>query len=483
MYSKKIEIVGLGAGDIEQLPLSIYKKLTKSNKPIYVRTIDHPVVEELKKEGVIFESFDMIYQENDQFHQVYEKIAEKLIELAQNSSIIYAVPGHPMLAEKSVQLLLERKEAEVEIIGGQSYLDDLFTALQIDPINGFQFVDGTSFKRSDLDYRHHLIFCQVYDSFVASNVKLALLEDLPASYGVKIVEAVGSREENIKTIPLEELDRAVKVSNLTSVYVPPASPDILHHTFPSLREVIARLRGPDGCPWDRAQTHESLKEYAIEEIYELIDVIDDADDDGIIEELGDILLQVMLHSQIGEDHGYFTVDDVIRTITDKMIHRHPHVFADKQVKSLDALYKNWDDLKKAEKKDQRHSVLDGVPRRLPALARALKLQEKAAKVGFSWGAVAGAWEKLREELAEVQGAVKKEYPKEIEKEIGDVLFVLANIARYYQVNPEMALNESNKKFISRFTYMEKKLHEKGKDIETTSLDEMDMYWNEAKTKE
>uniref|UniRef100_UPI00301818C1 SAM-dependent methyltransferase n=1 Tax=Oceanobacillus massiliensis TaxID=1465765 RepID=UPI00301818C1 len=219
----KIEVIGLGAGDAEQLPLGIYRKLTQSETIIYTRTIDHPVIETLKAEDVRFESFDVMYEEEEQFGAVYERITEALLGYAMESdqTIIYAVPGHPMLAEKTVQLLLEQDAVDVKVAGGQSYLDDLFTSLKIDPIEGFQFADGTSFNRSELDYRHHIIFCQVYDRFIASNVKLALLEDLPPDYEVTIVEAAGSNLEKITVVPLEELDHSMEISNLTSVYIPP----------------------------------------------------------------------------------------------------------------------------------------------------------------------------------------------------------------------------------------------------------------------
>ncbi|OZU89532.1 nucleoside triphosphate pyrophosphohydrolase [Virgibacillus indicus] len=479
----KIEIIGLGAGDINQLALGIYKKLIGVKGVIYTRTLDHPVVQTLVEEGVRFEAFDAHYEEHDQFEDVYQSIVETLLTKAENEPVIYTVPGHPMLAEKTVQLLLEQKEVEVDVSGGQSYLDDLFTALKIDPIDGFQFVDGTAFERSRLDYRHHLIFCQVYDRFIASDIKLTLLEDLPADYEVVIVEAAGSDAEKINRIPLEELDHTIEISNLTSVYIPPAAEGLLNHTFTRLREVIAALRAPDGCPWDRAQTHETLREYAIEEVYELIDAIDDEDDEGIIEELGDILLQVMLHSQIGEDDGYFTVDDIILSITEKMIHRHPHVFADTQVESVDDVYKNWDELKKEEKGDRRKSVLDGIPKQLPSLAKAFKLQKKAAKVGFDWDDVKDIWQKLDEELREVQEAIKQDDQSEIEKEFGDVLFVLANLSRYYKINPETALNLTNQKFISRFSYIEKQLDQVEKDINKSTLEEMDELWNQAKERE
>jgi len=481
--TKHIDIIGLGAGDINQLPLGIYKKLTTHQSPVFVRTVDHPAVQALKEAGVVFQAFDDIYEAEEQFEAVYDRIVETLVEKAGEAPIIYAVPGHPMLAEKTVQLLQERTDISVNIGGGQSYLDALFTSLKIDPIDGFQFVDGTSFDRSQLDYRHHIIFCQVYDRFIASEVKLALLEDLPADYQVTIVEAAGSEMEKLTTMPLEELDHTLEVNNLTSVYIPPAPTQLLNHTFSRLREIITALRAPGGCPWDREQTHETLREYAIEEVYELIDAIDQQDDEGIVEELGDVLLQVMLHSQVGEDDGYFMIDDVIKAVTDKMIHRHPHVFANAEADTVEQVYKNWDALKQEEKGTQRQSVLDGVPKSLPALAKASKLQKKAAKVGFDWTDVKEIWDKLEEEILEVNEAIDRKEHDEVEQEFGDVLFVLANLARYYKVNPEIALNRTNQKFTSRFSYIEQQLEKQGKDIKATTLEEMDQYWNQAKGKE
>ncbi|MYL44343.1 nucleoside triphosphate pyrophosphohydrolase [Virgibacillus halodenitrificans] len=479
----KIEIIGLGAGDIDQLPLGLYKKLVNQKNTVYTRTKDHPVIRSLEEEGVLFTSFDWMYEEEANFGDVYERIVGSLIEKGRKESIIYTVPGHPMLAEKTVQLLLDQKEVEVDILGGQSYLDDLFTTLQIDPIEGFQFVDGTSFKRNQLNYHNHIIFCQVYDRFIASEVKLALLEDLPPEFEIKVVDAAGSEQESIRTMPLEELDHSMEISNLTSIYIPPAPENLLQHTFSRLKEVIAVLRGPDGCPWDREQTHESLREYAVEEVYELIEAIDKQDDENIVEELGDMLLQVMLHSQIGEDDGFFTVDDVIRSITTKMIHRHPHVFADVSVDSIDQVYKNWDELKREEKGEARTSLLDGVPNHLPSLAKAYKLQKKAAKVGFNWDNADDIWDKLSEEIDEVKEAIQSGNEEEMEKEFGDVLFVLANLTRYYKFNPEIALNRSNQKFYSRFQFIEKQIQEKNLDINQVSLEKMDYFWNLAKERE
>src|SRR5690625_3711924 len=358
----KIEVIGLGAGDIDQLPLGIYRKLKNSNNPIFVRTMNHPVIHSLLQDEVEFIGFDSYYEETDDFQIVYTNIVETLKKEAQDKTILYAVPGHPMLAERTVQLLLEQNELIVDIIGGQSYLDDLFTVLKIDPIEGFQLIDATSLQREEINYQAHVVFCQVYDQFIASDIKLMLLEDLSPEYEVTIVEAAGSMDERIMKLPLKELDRMMKIGNLTSVYVPPVAKNELTHQFTTLRSVIRTLRGPDGCPWDKKQTHESLREYALEEVYELIDAINREDDDGLIEELGDVLLQVMLHSQIGEDQGYFSIDDVIETITKKMIHRHPHVFGDH------GNIKTWDELKQEEKGRAKNScVLDSVIRHAAAL--------------------------------------------------------------------------------------------------------------------
>ncbi|CQR47474.1 Nucleoside triphosphate pyrophosphohydrolase/pyrophosphatase MazG [Paraliobacillus sp. PM-2] len=479
-----IEIIGLGAGDIEQLSLGVYRKLKNSKQPIYVRTFDHPVIRTLQEEGVSFHSFDDTYEQHDTFEQVYQTIANTLTEKARIlGSFIYAVPGHPMLAEKTVQLLIESSEVEVSITGGQSYLDPLFTALQIDPIDGFQFLDATDFSRSQIDYRNHTIFCQVYDSFIASEVKLVLLEDLPPQHPVTVIEAVGSKQEKIQTIELVELDQGVKLSNLTSVYITPAKAEILNHQFFRLRDVIATLRSPSGCPWDNKQTNQSLRNYLIEEAYELIDAINEENDDAIIEELGDVLLQVMLHSQIGEDMGYFTIDDVIESITHKMIRRHPHVFGNVKVAGEADVLQNWQEIKVSEKMESTcTSLLNRVPKSASPLVKAEALQKEAATVGFDWSTPEPIWKKIFEEINECKEAIKKSNNIEIEKEFGDILFAIVNIARYYNVNANLALEQTNQKFIRRFQFIEEKVARNERLIEDYSLEELDKLWNEAKTK-
>lgn len=473
-----IEIIGLGAGDLDQLPLGVYRKLKSAEGTLFVRTKDHPVVDALVAEGMIYQAFDDYYESEQGFETVYEKITAKLLEMAKAGPVLYAVPGHPMLAEKSVQLLLAQAEIPVEVIGGHSYLDDLFTALKIDPIDGFQFVDGTQFDREALSYSQHIIFCQVYDAFIASRVKLALLEDLPADYEVTIVEAAGTSAEKLLTVPLEDLDRVMEMSNLVSVYIPPVPQEHLNHTFKNLRHVIATLRGEAGCPWDRKQTHESLREFAIEEVYELIDAINRQDDEGIIEELGDVLLQVMLHSQIGEDDGYFTIDDVIRNITKKMIHRHPAVFNGEQAD------KSWDELKQEENPELKDAyLLDSVIKESPALQVAYKMQRKVAKVGFNWTDVAEIWSKFQEEKFEFLAEVEVGNMENMEAEFGDILFVLSNIALFHGLNPELALQQANEKFVRRFNYIERQLRIKGIEWSEATFSQMELFWQGAKEKE
>ncbi|MBO8157673.1 MAG: nucleoside triphosphate pyrophosphohydrolase [Bacillaceae bacterium] len=480
----RVTVVGLGAGDLEQLPIGIYQQFKKTGQKIFVRTEDHPVIESLRAEHVTFESFDSLYEQYETFEDVYQAIVDRLEKEAESHDVLYAVPGHPMLAERTVQMLLEREKQhygfEVDIKGGKSYLDDLFSALKIDPIEGFQFVDATRFKRGDLQYRNHLIFCQVYDEMIASEVKLALMEDLPHDYPVCIVHAAGSRDEWVKQVPLFQLDRDMPVSNLISVYVPPAENQLLNHQFQRLREVIAELRGPNGCPWDQKQTHESLKPYLIEEAYEVLEAIDDEDDDKIAEELGDVLLQIMLHSQIGEDDGYFSVDDVIRYITEKMIRRHPHVFGDVSAQTAEEVADNWEEIKKQEKGDSQESVLAGIAKSLPATLYAYELQAKAAKVGFDWDHPRPILEKIREELKEFQEAISNNKQQEAELEYGDVLFAAINLARYYKINPEIALQRTNRKFEERFQYIEEQISRSGRDWEDFSLNELDQFWERAK---
>lgn len=482
----KIVILGLGAGDLDQLPYGVYKKITGAER-IFLRTREHPVVAELEKEGVQFESFDFVYQRHEQFEQVYEEICEILWREAENQSIVYAVPGHPLVAERTVQLLINHSAEqgiEIEIAGGQSFIDSIFQALRVDPIEGFQLLDGSSLHRDEFNLHQHILIGQVYDTFVASNVKLTLMERLPDDYPIFVVTAAGSASEQIQQIPLYELDRVVKVNNLTSIYVPPVTEEeILYKEFQKLRQVISQLRGPNGCPWDKKQTHHTLKKYLIEETYELIEAINNDDIDNMIEELGDVLLQVVLHAQIGEDDGYFSIDDIIEGLTEKMVRRHPHVFGDTVVSDEHDVLKNWQEIKNQEKPKKETSLLDKVGNAQPNLIRAYELQKEAAKVGFDWKEITPVWAKVKEELQEFEAEIiNKEQNPNILKEYGDLLFALINLARFYDIHPEEALMATNQKFTKRFQFVENRVKESGRDFQGHTLEELDLYWDEAKKK-
>lgn len=249
-------------------------------------------------------------------------------------------------------------------------------------------------------------------------------------------------------------------------------------------DIVRALRAPDGCPWDRKQDHRTLRPFVLEEACEVAEAIDTGEPAKLREELGDLLLQIVLHSVIGEENGTFGLDDVARDISAKMIRRHPHVFADVKVSGTEDVLRNWDEIKRAEKGDAApKSVLEGIPADLPALMRAEKMQVKAARVGFDWPEVEQAMEKIPEELAELTAAYHSGDRDTIEEEIGDLLFAVVNVARFLEVDPEGALARTTRKFSARFRHIEESARRAGKRLEDMSLDEMDALWEEAKRKQ
>lgn len=247
--------------------------------------------------------------------------------------------------------------------------------------------------------------------------------------------------------------------------------------FEDLVELVAILR--EECPWDRKQTHESIKDNLIEEAYEAIEALDNNDFDEFKKEIGDLLLHVVFHSRMASETETFDIGDVIYTLMEKLIRRHPHVFGDTEVDGEEQVSENWENIKLKEGKK---STLDGLPNHLPALIRAQRMQEKAANVGFDWPAWKLAWEKLDEELQEFRQALENGDRDELSNEFGDVLFSLVNVSRYFELNAEDSLRKTNNKFEHRFRYIEKKLKEDDKVLKDATLEEMDLYWNEAKAK-
>lgn len=247
-------------------------------------------------------------------------------------------------------------------------------------------------------------------------------------------------------------------------------------------QIMARLRSPGGCPWDLEQTHQSLKKYLIEEAYELLESIDNQDDAEIMEECGDVLLQVLFHARLAEEEHRFTIQDVLACLCDKLVSRHPHVFGDAKADTPQEVLIRWEKLKNKEK-PHRTSVLDGIPPALPALMKAEKIQKKAAKVGFDWEEIDQVFDKVEEEWAEFRQAYKSYDPAHIQEEMGDLFFALVNVARYVDIDPEEALEKTNQKFIRRFRYIEETVAKQNKTLPECTLAEMDAIWEEAKTLE
>ena len=479
-----IKIVGLGPGAKEALTIGTICEL-ESNKNIFLRTEKHPTVDYLKEKKIIFDTYDNIYESIDSFDEVYLNIAKDLIKKHDDlGDLIYAVPGHPLVAEKSVFNLIDlckESNTEYKIIPAVSFIDAMIESLRIDPIQGLKIIDAFDIGNQILDKRIGTIITQVYNVLIASEVKLKLLEQYNDETEIYYVRAAGIKEqESIRRIPLFELDMQEDIDYLTSIYIPK---DLKNKKdFNDFLEIIEILRSEDGCPWDREQTHKSLEKALIEESYEVIDAIDQEDDSSLIEELGDVLLQVVFHASIGKEDGYFDISDVIEGICNKMISRHPHVFKNpSELDSSEEVLVKWDELKKKEKGYiSLTEEMRGITKGLPALLRAHKVQEKAKKVGFDFDDVSFAINKVKEELKEVIDVYNIENMEKIKEEIGDLLFSCVNVARFLKVDEEIALNCTIDKFIKRFDYIERVAKEKGIELTNMNIDQMDKLWEISK---
>ncbi|KUO96402.1 nucleoside triphosphate pyrophosphohydrolase [Ferroacidibacillus organovorans] len=481
----RLTVIGLGAGALDALPLGAYRRLLASNA-VYLRTDRHPVVDDLRREGVLFQSFDAIYDQADDFDEVYTKIVEELVAAtAERGEVLYAVPGHPAVAEKTVRLLRERiPSAGHELVfgPGQSFLDDLFLRIDVDPVEGVLLLDATDLAARQLNPRLHTVLLQMYNPMIANEVKITLAEVYGDAYEILLAQSVGvAGQERMQRIPVYQLDRLETIDHLTTLYVPPSmDAHLLRRQFHELRAIVARLRGPDGCPWDQEQTHLSLCRYAIEEAYEVAHAIEQDDPDALVDELGDLLLQVALHAEIGAEDGLFTMDDIIGHLNEKLIRRHPHVFTEQTTLTSDEVISNWQAIKAEErrKKGTEHVTwMDRVSRALPPFAQAIKLQARAAEAGFDFTDAVQIYAKVDEEVRELSEARGMD---EREDEFGDILFSLLNLARFYEIDPESALKRANLKFRARFDHMEQAAGEKNLEIRGLSLDLLEKLWQNAK---
>ncbi len=373
----KLTIMGLGPGSKKFITLDVYNKLMESKK-VYLRTAKHPIVKELQK-YTSFESFDDYYEKYETFEEVYENISKEILKKLEIEDVVYAVPGNPFVAEKTVELLINEVE-HVEVLHGSSFIDAIISSLKIDPVDGFSIIDGMNMEEVKIDITIDNLIIQVYNERVASDVKLKLMEYYPDDTDIIIVKAAGVDDlEEIIRAKLYELDR-YDLDHLTSIYIEKVVEDRDLIYLEDLVKIVDILRSPSGCPWDKKQTHQTLTKNLIEESYEVIDAIKEDDLFGLEEELGDLLLQVVFHASIASDNGYFTIKDVIAGISDKMIRRHPHVFSDVEASDVEEVKKNWEAIKSEEKNNPTlQDELNGIPNSFPPLLKLEKIQKKLLK--------------------------------------------------------------------------------------------------------
>ena len=510
-----ITIVGLGPGAVGHLSLETMS-IMQSCEQVILRTAVHPTVAALAEQGVKYTSCDDLYEAGDSFEEVYQNVVKRVLAAAHKGDVVYAVPGSPLVAEKTVVLLREQAKAQqlqLVIKPSMSFLDLAYVDLGIDPIAGLRIIDAQDFGAIADAGQYPLMITQVYSQLVASDLKIALMENLADDYEIYFLRNMGLPDAECRPVQLFELDRQPHIDHLTSVYIPPmgdeempsgimsfgdeedeevdanaATEDMVTTTafddvdIQPLVDVMRTLREPGGCPWDREQTHASIRSNMIEEVYEYLEAVDADDTEGMREELGDVLMQIVFHARMAEEAGRFDLQDVIDEVVDKLIRRHPHVFGETKVSGSDEVLVNWEAIKKTEKTERKH-VLDGVAQGLPALLRAYKLQGKAAKVGFDWPDASGVWAKVQEELGELQEALASGDKLAAEKELGDVFFAIVNYARHHKLEPEVALNGTNNRFAKRFSHVEACVEASGKHWQDFSLDELDKFWDEAKNKE
>jgi tetrapyrrole methylase family protein/MazG family protein len=495
-----ITIIGLGPGSIKDLTFEVHNLLSQAaqhDQTVYFRTLIHPTVEPLKQllPTLHIESFDRLYEEARDWHGLYQQIATELCDLADQQPVIYAVPGHPAIGETSVYNLLRmarEREISTAIVSGLSFIEPVCTLLNLDPFHsGVQIIDATELAALKSDEiagkiipTIPLLVVQVYNRRLASAVKLALGECYPDEWDIQLVRAAGTDSDaTVHAMPLYQLDRNSFANHLSTLYVPPVDVLSAHRLPETLRYITMRLRrDPDGCPWDRQQTHASITRYLLEEAYEVVEAIEENDMEHLAEELGDLLLQVYLHAEIARQDGNFSLGDVYEHVSAKLIRRHPHVFGNTEADTPDQVVQNWETIKRQERAEAgkdvaRESMLDGVPPASPALTVSQMYQKRAARTGFEFTTLEDAYAKLDEELQELRDATTSEAQLE---EMGDLLFMVAKLATSLKLDAEEALRKSNRKFRQRFQAMEEMARERGRALGSYSSDEWRALWQEAK---
>jgi len=461
-----ITIVGLGPGDPRLLTREAWEILTQASE-VYLRTARHPTVEALRDlPGLRLVSFDEVYEQTDAFADVYQTISARILDLATRpQGVVYAVPGHPAVGETTTELIQQGAAVRgltVRIVEGLSFIEPLLTALRVDALDGLQIADAmvvASKHHTPLDPDRPAILGQLYSRLLAGEVKLVLLNTYPEDHPLTLVQAAGTPASQLVQLPLHELDHAGSFfDHLTALYIPP-----LPHAggYDALQEIVAHLRAPNGCPWDREQTHESLVTSLLEETYEVVAAIESGDAHRLSEELGDLYLNLAMQVQIAAEEGEFRLADVLSHVIAKLIRRHPHVFSGLDVQNVDEVLQNWEKIKAAERqtKGEVESALGSVPSALPALMQAEIYQRRAARIGWS-------------------GAPALDSPATPADEdgFGDLLFALVAQARARSVDPERALRQANGRFAAQVRAVEARAQAAGVTLSALPTVERAMWW-------
>lgn len=473
-----ITIVGLGPGNGRLLTREAWDILSNATT-VYLRTGRHPAVDDLP-EDLARVTFDHLYQTADSFADVYARIVAELLALGAERDIVYAVPGHPHVGEATVLKLEEAAGARgvaLRVVPGVSFVEPLLTAVGLDALDGVQLFDALQlidFLYPPVNTDVPLLVGQVYSRLVASEVKLLLMNAYPDEHPVALVHAAGEPDQLVERVPLYAIDRSTVIDHLTSLYVPSLP---FAASLQALAETVAVLRSPEGCPWDQEQTPQSLREGFLEEAYEVLAAIDADDPANLREELGDMLYHLVMQAQIAAEAGEFTLSEVVAGIEAKLKRRHPHVWGDWEVADTAEVLRNWEALKQQEKANEPTSLLDGIPEALPALARAQKVQGRAAGTGFDWPDTAPVYAKIVEELAELRTAVGDEARQ---AELGDLLYAVVNLARHLQIDAESALREATLRFVQRFQLVERIAVERALALSDLDSAALLALWDEAR---
>ena len=475
----RLTIVTLGTGGEAFLTRGVERALHE-NQRVVLRTGRHPMAEFLRKEGVSFETLDALYDQCEDFDTFNRAAAVRLLSLLGEGPVCYAVSDAAFDETVSELQRLKPRGVQVQVLPGVSHAARCLSLVEGAP-SGVRLYAAEAFLQSRVSPEEPLLLVEMHSRECAGSVKLRLMDLLPEETALAFFtgdEVTG--ELSMRSVPLYELDRQGAYDHLTAVYAPPVPMERrTRYDMDDLVHVMQRLRAPDGCPWDREQTHESLLPSLLEESYEYIQAVRDGDIDHMYDELGDVLLQVVFHAEVARQHGEFDIHDVTTAICHKMIERHTHIFGTEKADTAGQVLDNWEALKRRQRGITTHAqAMEDVSTGLSPLLRASKVQNKARKVGFDFAGAAEALGKVYEEADEV--AQNLHDGADPEMELGDLLFSVVNVCRLAGKNPDIALFASTNKFISRFRAMENAIKKSGKCLEDLTLSEMDVYWNTGK---